>query len=322
MNSRELRSHEAEPFSGVVVHIATFEHLNQRADRGQRVADFMGDTGGEQPKRGHLLLMQHLSLRLLEFARPLGDALFQLRVQPGKLVADAAQEASQGDRGPSDPAENDEAQHQRDGLSLLGRQREEEQAVADAVQPASNARHDRRMAQCGADQRQNVVVAEGAIEPAVREAEQPDEEGFQARDDERVGAEHDAATPRVEGVERGEGEAEREDGVKRKCFGGRAEVRVEVADDEAEPADLDRHRLGIQIPARGLRRDLRHVEPRWQCEVILCGLGGILKIGRTHLTPVLDRLVCCQQQFPIRSPSRYRKDHRHVAHRNRSPHHP
>ena len=57
LDARELCRHEAEAFARVFVQIAAFQHLDQRADRRERVANFMGDSRGEQPERGHLLLV-------------------------------------------------------------------------------------------------------------------------------------------------------------------------------------------------------------------------------------------------------------------------
>ena len=67
----------------VGVAAAALEHLHQRADRRERVADLVGDAGGQQAEGRHLLLVQHVGLGLLQLARALGDA----RLQLGLVVA-------------------------------------------------------------------------------------------------------------------------------------------------------------------------------------------------------------------------------------------
>ena len=62
----------------------------------------MRDAGGEQAERGHLLLMQHVRLGFLQFARALGDAGFQLGlvflqglVELAQVIADALEQQRQ-----------------------------------------------------------------------------------------------------------------------------------------------------------------------------------------------------------------------------------
>src|SRR3569623_138254 len=110
-------------------------------------------------------------------------------------------------------------------------QRDEKHGVAEAIHGAGQAGDGRRIAQRRADQRQDVVEAERAVEAAVRVAEQADEQGFEARLDEGMRAEYDAAAPRIESSELGDGESERENRILWQRFGGSAEVGVQVSDD-------------------------------------------------------------------------------------------
>ena len=100
--------------------VAALEHLHQRADGGERVADLVGDAGGEQAEGGHLLLVQHVGLRLLQFAGALGDAGFELGlvllqggVELAQVVADALEQQRHGVAGPRHPAEHDQRQDER-----------------------------------------------------------------------------------------------------------------------------------------------------------------------------------------------------------------
>src|SRR5436305_620143 len=75
-------------FPRVGVLVAALQHLDDRTDRRERVADLVGNPGGEQAERGHLLLVQHVRLRLLEFAGALGDPHLQRVVQLAQMFAD------------------------------------------------------------------------------------------------------------------------------------------------------------------------------------------------------------------------------------------
>ena len=69
------------------------DHLDQRADPGQGVADLVGDPGGEEAERGHLLLLDHPSLGGPKRGGPLGDALFEFGPVPSRAPSSALQAA-------------------------------------------------------------------------------------------------------------------------------------------------------------------------------------------------------------------------------------
>ena len=52
---------------------AALEHLHQRAERGQGIADLVGDARGQQAERRHLLLLDHPGLRGPQRVGPLLD---------------------------------------------------------------------------------------------------------------------------------------------------------------------------------------------------------------------------------------------------------
>ena len=78
LDALQLAADQASLSWRVGVAVAALEHLHQRADGRERIADLVGDAGGQQAERRHLLLVQHVGLRFLQFARALGDAGFQL----------------------------------------------------------------------------------------------------------------------------------------------------------------------------------------------------------------------------------------------------
>ena len=130
-----------ELFPPVVVQVPALEHLHQGTDGRQRVADFVGDAGGQQAEGGHLLLVQHVGLGFLQFARALGDAGFELRlvlvqggVEPAQLIADALEQHGHGAGCPGHPDQDQDHQHQSNG---------------DAARPAA-ARYNAVMVQCSA----------------------------------------------------------------------------------------------------------------------------------------------------------------------------
>ena len=110
-----------------------------------------------------------------------------------------------------------------------------------------------RVADGAADEREEIVIAEGAFESDVEVTEEADEEGLHEGDAERVGAEEDAAAEVVPGVEDGVDGADGQKGVEedQTIDGSALDVDEDAADEEAEPADLDGDGFGGQLPAGG-----------------------------------------------------------------------
>ena len=108
------------------------------------------------------------------------------------------------------------------------------------------------MSQRTAQQREQVVVPERAVEVAFDHAQQADEQGLHAGDGERQVAEEDAAAAVEPGVEDGVPEAQAEDGDEDGAIRfWRPEGDVGDPEEEAEPADLDDDPLGVEVPAGG-----------------------------------------------------------------------
>ena len=86
----------------VGVGFVALEDLHHRADRGERVADLVGDAGRQQAEGRHLLLVQDVSLGFLQFGGALGDARLQFGllasqrlVECPQMVADALEQQCQ-----------------------------------------------------------------------------------------------------------------------------------------------------------------------------------------------------------------------------------
>ncbi len=77
LDAAELVVDHLEPLAGVRVVLPPLEHLHERADRRQRIADLVGDARGQQTEGGPLLLLDELRLRLLQLERPLANPLFE-----------------------------------------------------------------------------------------------------------------------------------------------------------------------------------------------------------------------------------------------------
>ena len=103
LNPAELVGHQRQLVASILVVVPPAEELHDRADRGQRVADLVSDAGRQQAERGHLFLVQQLGLGLLQFAGPLGDADFQVRVQFAEVVADPLEQQRQRTGRPGHP---------------------------------------------------------------------------------------------------------------------------------------------------------------------------------------------------------------------------
>ena len=124
---------------------------------------------------------------------------------------------------------------------------------AGAVQAAGQIRDPRGMANGAANQGEKVVVAERAFQAALVVAEQADEERLHQGDDERIPAQEDPAAKAIIGVEERVTRPERQDRVEHGTVRAAAPIQVhdQVGEQQPEPADLDRDRLGGQFPARG-----------------------------------------------------------------------
>jgi hypothetical protein len=228
----------------------------------------VGDAGGQQAEGRHLLLVQDVGLGLLEFVGALGDAVFQLRlvaaqgaVELVQVLADALEQQGQGTAGPGHPGEHHDGQCKGGERSPRRRQGQVDQARAEAVQGAGGVGDGRGVADGAADEREEVVVAEGALQAAVAEAQQADEQGLQERDGEGVAAEEDPAAQAEVGVQQGVGGADGQDGVEDGLAPGgvAAGLDQDGADEQAEPADLDHDGLGGHLPGGGDGRRPRAV---------------------------------------------------------------
>ncbi len=70
---------QAQLLGGIRVGPASLKHLNQGAECGQRVAHFVGDPGGQESERSHLLVLNLPGLRRSQRVGSLGDSAFEIR---------------------------------------------------------------------------------------------------------------------------------------------------------------------------------------------------------------------------------------------------
>ena len=217
------------------------------------VAHLVGDAGGEQAEGRHLLLVKDVGLRLLQLRGALGDAALEVVVEAGEVVADALEQRGEGGAGPGDPAEHDQGEGPGEEAARRGRQGEEQRRPAEAVQGAGSVGDPGRVAHGAAQDGEEIVVAERAGQPGVAEAEQADEQGLHEGDGQGIAPEEDLAAQAVPGVEQGVDGPQRQDGVEQGEAGGVVGHHVDddIADQQAEPADLDGDGLGGQLPGRG-----------------------------------------------------------------------
>ena len=89
LDTLQLSAYQLQLFRGVVVAVAPLQHLNQRADRRERIADLMSDPRGQEPEGRHLFLVQQVGLRLVQLAGSLGNAFLEQSLVFLERVVDA-----------------------------------------------------------------------------------------------------------------------------------------------------------------------------------------------------------------------------------------
>ncbi len=255
LNPSQLVVDHFESFAGVVVCGPSVEQLDERADGGQRVADFVSDPGGEQSERGVLFLLDEQCLRLLQFPGSFVDAFFEQLLVLLQAVVEQSQPASHAlaqlgkrRRRPGDPAHQDAHQHHRGHIvPTVVVQAEGKQPEADRVHQERDRDDGWRIANGTDEQAEQVVEEERAVQSLVVGAEQADEDGFEQRDGQRPAAEKDPTAEAPERIEDGVAESQAEDGVEQQAVVVLQNIDQHEAEHQAEPADPQRDRLGRQL---------------------------------------------------------------------------
>jgi len=216
------------------------------------------NAGRQESKGCHFFLVQDVGLGLLQFASPLGDARFELRlvlaqgrIETGQVLADVFEQQGQRVACPGDPAQHDQGQHQGQRPALLFRKRYIEQGIAGAVERIGPQCNSGGMADGAANERQQIVIAERALQAAVVIAQQADEQRFHERNGERITTEEHAAAEAVVRVEQGVDRPQGQDSIENRLVAAAAVVHIDenVAHEEAKPADFYGNRFGGQFPA-------------------------------------------------------------------------
>src|SRR5438067_221341 len=101
------------------------------------------------------------------------------------------------------------------------------------------------MAHGAANERQQIVIPERALQAAVVKAEQADEQRFHARNGKRIPAQKDAAADAVVSIEKSVNSPESQNGVEQHALVATiVHVNQDVTDEKPEPADFDGDRFG------------------------------------------------------------------------------
>ena len=264
LDAGDLPVGQVELVGRVRVGVAAAEHLEQRAECGQRVSHLVSDPRRQEAESGHLLLVDHAGLRRSKGFRPLGHPLLQLRlmffqgrVRPLQPRACRLEQAREGRTGPGGPCQDDDRHADSRQLYSPHVQSRGEQDQAQALDAECDPGDRRPIPDGAAGEREQVIPAEGAIEADVVVAEHRDERGLHRRNEQRPALEEDLAHS-VEGqVERRVAGAEGE-----KCPDGGRVVEAgpgldqDVAHRHAEDADLQRDRLRGELPGEAVVRRL------------------------------------------------------------------
>src|SRR5262249_3702222 len=115
----KLAAGQVELLGGVTVWIPALEHLHERADRREWVANLVSDSRGQEPERRHLLLGNDAGLRGTARSRALRHALLQLvAIERARMIElfkpspRCLEQPREGGTRPRGPREDDHRQHE------------------------------------------------------------------------------------------------------------------------------------------------------------------------------------------------------------------